>query len=140
MHYKGINYDVGTKTINGGITRDMFDLSIVNKEIEIIKSELHCNAIRISGLSIERIVQAAESALKQGITVWFSPALHYDNPGNTLYYIVQGAAAAEKLRQKYGHVIFAAGCELSLFTSGFIPGDSAEQRTKALFSPVSLLK
>jgi hypothetical protein len=62
MQYKGINYDIGTRTITGGLTREIFDLDIVIEEIKIIKNELHCNAIRISGLYIERIVKASEIA------------------------------------------------------------------------------
>ena len=45
MKCKGINYDIGTRTLAGGLTRPVFDIGIVAREIEIIKSELHCNAI-----------------------------------------------------------------------------------------------
>ena len=55
MKCKGINYDIGTRTLTGGLTRPVFDIDIVTREIEIIQSELHCNAIRISGLDIDRI-------------------------------------------------------------------------------------
>ena len=37
MDYKGINYDIGTKTLKGKITREVFDPDVVTKEIEIIK-------------------------------------------------------------------------------------------------------
>ena len=33
MKYKGINYDVGTTTINGELSRKVFDLEVVTKEI-----------------------------------------------------------------------------------------------------------
>lgn len=62
MTYKGINYDTGTRTINGRLTRYIFDLTIVSKELDIIKNELHCNVIRISGVDIERMVSASEIA------------------------------------------------------------------------------
>src|SRR4051794_40288338 len=135
MKYKGINYDVGTKTVTGRLTRETFDLNIVTKEIEIIKNELHCNVIRISGLHIERIVKASEIALKIGLTVWFSPALQYENQENTLRYIIQSSAVAEKLRSEYSNLIFVVGCELSLFTSGFVKGETGDKRLKTLFSP-----
>ncbi len=140
MHYKGINYDVGTKTLTGGLTREGFDSFLVTKEIETIKNELHCNAIRISGLDIDRLVRTSEIALKQGLTVWFSPALHYSDQVTTLKYIIQCAMAAEKLRLVYPNIIFVTGCELSLFTSGFINGQTGNDRIKKMFSPLSLLK
>jgi hypothetical protein len=140
MKYKGINYDVGTKTLTGKLTRETFDLPAVTKEIEIIKNELHCNAIRISGLDIERVVKAAEVALKLGLTVWFSPTLQYSNQDNTLKYITQAAETAEKLRAQFPNLIFVAGCELSLFTSGFVEGDTGPDRIKNLFSPLSMVK
>src|SRR5437762_2462982 len=98
MNYRGINYDTGTKTTMGSTTRKTFDLNIVAKEIDIIKNELYCNAIRISGFDIERIVKTAEIALEKGLMVWFSPSLQYDNQENTLRYIIQSAKAAENLR------------------------------------------
>jgi hypothetical protein len=140
MKYKGINYDTGTTTTTGGITRENFDLGIVEKEIKIIKEELHCNAIRISGIYIDRVAKASEIALEMGLTVLFSSFPLYDNPENTLEYIVQSAIAAEKLRTRYSNVILVLGCELSLFTSGFIKGNTGNDRLANLFSPVSLFK
>ncbi len=140
MKYKGINYDTGTKTLTGGLTRETFDLNTVGKEIEIIKNELHCNAIRISGFHIERVVHASKIALKIGLTVWFSPSLHYDNRKNTHNYIIESAAAAEKLRAEFSNVIFVVGCELSLFTSGFVKGETGNERIANLFSPLSTVK
>ncbi len=140
MKYRGINYDIGTKTLRGGLTRPVFDLDTVIREMAIIQSELHCNAIRISGLDTDRIVEASEVALKEGLTVWFSPALHYDNQLNTYQYILKNAIQAELLRSKYQKVIFVVGCELSLFTEGFLRGETAKDRMRNLFGPVSILK
>jgi len=140
MNLKGINYDIGTITTRGGLTREIFDLSVVRKEIEIIKNELHCNAIRISGLSIERIAGAAEIACSLGLTVWFSPSMPYENQENTLEYIIRGSRAAEQLRTSFSNIVFVLGCELSLFTGGFVPGDTGEERMKNMFSPFSLIK
>ncbi len=140
MKYKGINYDTGTTTTTGRITREHFDLDIVEKEIKIIKNELHCNAIRISGIYIDRVVKASEIALKTGLTVLFSPFQLYDNQENTLRYIIQSAMAAEKLRVENTNVILVAGCELTLFTSGFVDGNTGNERLRNLFGPLSLLK
>ena len=138
--YKGINYDIGTKTLTGGLTREKFDINTVTRELDIIKNELHCNAIRISGLHINRLVQASAIALRMGLTVWFSPALHYESQENTLQYITDSADAAEALRSEYPNIIFVIGCELSLFTKGFVKGDTGEERIINMFSPLSMVK
>ena len=138
--YKGINYDTGTRTLTGRVTREIFDLAIVSKEIAIIKNELNCNAIRISGFDLERIAKTAEIALREGLTVWFSPSLQYENPENVFRYIVQSAAAAEKLRMEFPKIIFVAGCELTLFASDFVKGATWQERIKTLFGPLSMLK
>lgn len=140
MKYKGINYDVGTITITGELSRKMFDIGVVTKEIAIIKNELHCNAIRISGVSIDRIAEASEIALKMGLTVWFSPSFAYNTRESTLDYIIRSARVAEKLRMLYPDLIFVTGCELSLFTKGFVKGETGDERLKNLFSPVSQFK
>ena len=140
MNYKGINYDIGTKTVIGGNTRETLDWDQVARELAIIRNELHCNAVRISGLDIDRITRAAGLALRQGLTVLFSPALHYDTRENTLPYLCRAAGEAEKLRQSFPNIILVAGCELSLFTQDIIKGDTPEQRLKQLFSPFSMLK
>ncbi len=140
MKYKGINYDIGTRTLSGGLTRPDFDVDTVTREIEIIKSELHCNAIRISGLDIDRIVTASEIALKTGLTVWFSPALQYEDQIETFNYILRAAGRAEELRLKYENIIFVVGCEFTLFTHGFIKGKTGEERKRNMFSPWSMIK
>jgi len=43
LPYRGIIM-MGTITLTGGLTRDIFDPDVVSKEIQIIKNELHCNA------------------------------------------------------------------------------------------------
>lgn len=140
MKYKGINYDVGTTTLTGRITREVFDVAVVTKELEIIKDELQCNAIRISGLDIERLVIASQLAFGHGLRVWFSPFMPYADQETTLHYIGQAAAAAEKLRSEVADIVFVLGCELSLFTPGFVKGDTGTERMKNLFSPLSLVK
>jgi len=140
MKQRGINYDVGTKRLSGGLTRENFLLDDVKFELNIITNTLHCNAVRISGQDIQRIVLASEIALQSGMTVWFSPALQYASQADTMYYLIRAAGAAEKLRLQYGNLVFVAGCELSLFTEGFIKGDTGEKRMSSLFSPLSILK
>ncbi|HMG68929.1 MAG TPA: hypothetical protein VK588_14630 [Chitinophagaceae bacterium] len=140
MKYRGINYDTGTKTVIGGLTREKFEPDRIAKEISIIKNELHCNAIRISGASIEKVAKASEIALQSGLEVWFSPSLPYDDQENTLNYIIEAAIIAEDLRKKFRDIVFVTGCELSLFTTGFVKGATGDDRIRNLFSPFGLIK
>jgi hypothetical protein len=68
INRKGINYDLGTFTRgNESSSRDVFDPAIVQREMAIIRNDLHCNAVRISGQDIARLTLAAEFAIQQGI-------------------------------------------------------------------------
>jgi hypothetical protein len=92
---KGINYDVGTNTRGKeSSSRDLFNPAIVKREMEIIKNDLHCNAIRISGKDLGRLTMAAEFAIQQGLEIWFSPAFNDATEQETLAYFAECAKAA----------------------------------------------
>lgn len=63
MRCKGVSYDVGR--VMGVNWRPVFDPKVVRRELEIIKNDLHCNAIRICGLHVGRLVAAAEMEREQ---------------------------------------------------------------------------
>lgn len=90
MKHKGVSYDVGREM--GGNWRPVFDPRIVHRELEIIKNDLHCNAVRICGKDIDRLIVTTEDALKQGLDVWLSPELWDKSQEETLEYIVKQAA------------------------------------------------
>jgi hypothetical protein len=116
----------------GGNWRPVFDPKVIHRELEIIKDELHCNAVRICGLDIERLMKAGEDALKQGLEVWLSPEMWDKSPQKTLAYITEAAAAAEELRKKYSErLVFLVGSELTLFMQGIVPGKNVMQRMGA---------
>jgi len=46
MNIKGVNYDVGT--VMGVNWRPDYDPETVHRELEIIKNDLHCNAVGIA--------------------------------------------------------------------------------------------
>jgi len=73
MKLKGVSYDVGR--VMGFNWHPNFDPKVVYRELEIIKTDLHCNSVRICGLSIDRLMVAAEDALLLGLEVWFSPEM-----------------------------------------------------------------
>jgi hypothetical protein len=113
----------------GGNWRPVFNSKVIHRELGIIKNELHCNAVRICGLDIGRLMTAAEDALKQGLEVWLSPEMWDKGAGKTLAYITRAAAAADKLRGKYSEqFVFLVGSELTLFMQGIVPGRNVIER------------
>lgn len=139
MLLRGINYDVGTSFRKDELSRPDFDEFIIRKEIEIIKNELRCNAIRISGHDIQRLSTASGFALEQGLQVWFSPAYPDATQQEAVDYLMNCAVAAEKLREKYDNIVFIVGCEYSLFLKGFIKGDSLNDRLQRIISPLGFI-
>lgn len=125
---KGVNYDVGTEM--GVKWRPDYDPNVVQRELEIIKNDLHCNAVGISGKDIARVVVTAEAALSQGLDAWLHPADWSNQPSDrTLAYIEKAARAAEPLHERYpGRVVFSIGSEFTLFMQGIIPGRTLVQR------------
>jgi hypothetical protein len=109
--------------------RPDFDSKVVHRELEIIKNDLHCNAVRICGLNVDRLMVAAEDALKQGLEVWLSPELWDKKPQQTLSYIIKAARAAETLRQRWPEgLVFIVGSELTLFMQGIVEGRNITAR------------
>src|SRR5580704_6918237 len=124
MHRKGINYDVGIYPFGESRpSRAAFDPAVVRREIEIIRNDLHCNAIRIVGRDLERLVRASEFALDLGLEVWFGPGFHDADEAQTLTYLTDCSKAAETLRQKSPQIVFIAGWELTFFMKGLVAGD-----------------
>jgi len=127
MERKGVCYDVGRVMADNW--RPIFDLKIVHRELEVIKNDLHCNAIRICGLNIDRLIQASEDALQQGLEVWLSPEMWNKNQKKTLKYIAKAAAAAQKLETSWPEqLVLSLGSELTLFMQGIVPGNTFGKR------------
>jgi hypothetical protein len=140
MRYKGINYDVGTVFAGNISTRDEFDPAVMRREIDIIKNDLHCNALRLCGQNIERLRVTAEYALSQGLTVWFSPLLAEATEDETLAYLAECSKLAEKLRQTSPNIIFVVGGELSFFMKGILKGEDMYARIHSFASFPGLLR
>jgi hypothetical protein len=73
MKRTGVNYEVGIEFHRDYLSRPIFDAGVVHREPEVIRQDLHCNAIRISGTDIDRFMVPAEDTPKQGQEVWLSP-------------------------------------------------------------------
>jgi len=128
MKRKGVCYDAG-RVMMGQQWRPIFDPNIVHRELEIIKNDLHCNAVRICGLDLDRLVTATEDALKQGLEVWLSPEMWDKSQEETLDYLVKAAAAVEQLRGSYPQpLVLSVGSELTLFMQGVVEGTNFMER------------
>jgi hypothetical protein len=131
VHRKGVAYDVGTVYGLGMSTRPRFSIEVARRELEIIRDDLHCNAVKIGGRDPSRIAIATANALDLGLEVWFTPALFDKRPAKTLRYIVDAARVAETVRGKNrDKLVFCVGQELILFMQGFLPGHNLVQRFK----------
>jgi len=132
---RGVTYDTGTVFSGrrgGGIpTRPKLDLVTAERELQIARDDLHCNAVRLIGRDVDRLVQVAERALALGLEVWFSPALWGRSPDETLRYDVSAAERAELLRRRHpDRLVLVLGNELTLMMYGVVPGDDFAERTR----------
>jgi hypothetical protein len=127
VNRRGVLYDVGRVLwVNW---RPVFDPAVVRRELQIIRDDLHCNAVKICGRDIERLTVAAEAALALDLEVWFSPELWDADPGATLAHITAAAEAAERLRRRWAdRLVFSVATESTLFMRGIIPGRSVRRR------------
>lgn len=135
MRGKGVTYDTGFINESGAITRKTFDPRIVQREMRIIREDLHCNAVRITGGDADRMETAAKYAADVGLEVWFCPFTCGLTVDELLSFIVDCAARAERLRQQKAEVVLLTGSELSIFNIGFMPGDTLAERLTLLASP-----
>jgi hypothetical protein len=132
---KGINYDTGFLSA-GTSTREPFDPDVVRREMEIIRRDLHCTAVRITGGTPERLELAARLAADAGLEVWFCPFTNGLTQDEVLALLADCAVRAEGLRRRGANVVMLTGSELSLFTIGFFPGDSLEERLALIADPL----
>lgn len=135
MQIRGVNYDTGIETFAELPSRPNWNPEIVKQEIDIIANDLNCNAIRIYGDCLERLVFTSECALKNKMQVWFSPNRPNLDASSTLDFIKESACAAEKLRKQSPNVVMVVGSETSLFMKGIIPGETSQDRLALLTNP-----
>jgi hypothetical protein len=137
LQVRGVHYDVGhhynlAQGQGPGSTRLHFEKAGVEADMAMIAGQLHANAVRVTGTDLSRVAIAAGLAREAGLTVWFSP-----HPGDLagddiVCYLAEAARMAEELRSATGSVVMVAGCELSLFCAGYLPGAALDDRVDAL--------
>jgi len=124
MNRRGVCYDVG-RVMWGQDWRPEFSAEEARRELQIIRDDLACNAVRICGQDLGRLIAAGGHALDCGLQVWLSPELWDHSPGDTAGYIAKAADAAEELhRHRPGQVVLSVGSEVTLFMAGIVEGTS----------------
>ncbi len=145
LQHRGIHYDTGTTFRGPGYEistrRADLNFSVVRRELEIIRDDLHANAVRIGGSDVTRVTATTEIALNLGLEVWFSPAFYEYQSSETTSRLVAAARAVSALEEAHpGRVVFVAGSELTLFMPDLLPGKDVASRLAALKADPSLLR
>ncbi|WNV88054.1 hypothetical protein [Umezawaea sp. Da 62-37] len=133
MRAKGITYSTGF-VVHGKNSLPEFDPDRVRRELEIIRDDLHCNAVRVIGGDPERLEFAAAHAAGLGLEVWFSPYPLESTTDEMLALFADCADRAERIRARGAEVVFVTGAELCLMDRGFLPGDTQEERIGLLLN------
>ena len=127
MRARGINYDTGF--LPGCVSRPRFDADAARRDLAVIRNDLHCDVVRVSGGDPERLRVAASAAADLGLEVWFAPFPVDLSPTDVVPYLEECAGLASELA---ADVVFVAGCELTAFCSGFLPGATYADRLRAM--------
>jgi hypothetical protein len=128
MNRRGVCCDVG-RVMWGVDWRPEFSAAESRRELQIIRDDLYCNAVRICGQKLDRLMTAGRDALDLGLEVWLSPELWDHSPVETLDYIVDATERAEKLRKhRPGQVVLSVASESTLLMSGIVEGGTFFER------------
>lgn len=133
MRGKGMTYDTGFVR-NGRSSRPDFDPAVMKRELSIIRDDLHCNAVQITGGDPDRLEHAARCAVDLGLEVWFTPYPLELEAAEILPLFAECARRAERLRRTGAEVVFVTGVELSLMNRGFLPGNGVWDRVEFVFT------
>lgn len=137
MRIRGVTYDTGF--INNGVTtKEIFDINIIKREMQIIKNDLHCNAVRITGGDADRLEITAGLAAEAGLEVWYCPFTCDLTIEVLKNFLIDAAERAERIRSTGAEVVFITGSEITLVTKGFFSDDKFNDRIHLLKDPVKL--
>jgi hypothetical protein len=108
---------------------------VVQREMKIIRDDLHCSAVRITGGNPDRLEIVAAHAADAGLEVWFCPFTNGLTQDELLALLGDCAERAERLRRGGAEVVLLTGSELSLFTLGFLPGETLAEKLALVTDP-----
>jgi len=134
MRAFGVTYDTGF-TSAGTTNHEPFLPDIVQREMRVIREDLRCDAVRVTGGVGERLEIAARAAADAGLEVWYCPFTNGLSQEELFAFLIDAAERAERLREGGARVVFLTGSEITLFTDGFLPGATLQERTAVLSDP-----
>ncbi len=134
MRAWGVTYDTGFES-GGTTTHEPFEVEVVRRDLAVIARELRCDAVRVTGGRADRLEVAARLAAEQGLEVWWCPFTNGLDTEELLAFLLDAAERAERLRQAGAEVVMVTGSEISLFTTGFLPGEGVDERAGVLTDP-----
>src|SRR4051812_24886012 len=108
MRAKGINYDTGF-VADGVSTHEPFSPDGVRRDLQVIRDDLHCTAVRVTGGDVERLDIAASLAASLGLEVWFSPFTNELTQDELLAVLADCADRAERLRLGGAKIVLLTG-------------------------------
>ena len=120
MRVFGMNYDTGF-VYPGSTTHEPWDPETVRRDLRVIRDELHCDAVRLTGGIQDRLELAAQLAAEAGLEVWYCPFTNGLDRDELMAFVLDGAERAERLRRSGASVVYLTGSEISMFTNGFMP-------------------
>jgi hypothetical protein len=107
----------------------------VRREMRVIRDDLHCGAVRLTGGDVDRLELAAAHAAEAGLEVWLSPFTCDLTTDELLALLSDCARRAERLRRAGAEIVLLTGSERSMFNVGFLPGDRLDDRLALLSAP-----
>jgi hypothetical protein len=137
MRVFGMNYDTGFVSA-GSTTHEPFDPETVRADLRVIRDELHCDAVRITGGVQDRLELAARFAAEAGLEVWYSPFTNGLDRDELMAFVLDGAERAERLRNTGASVVYLTGSEIAMFTDEFLPGRDLTERMALFTDPVRM--
>ncbi|MFI7205979.1 hypothetical protein [Micromonospora aurantiaca (nom. illeg.)] len=137
MRVFGMNYDTGFVSA-GSTTHEPFDPDIVRSDLRVIRDELRCDAVRVTGGVQDRLELTARLAAEAGFEVWYCPFTNGLDRDGLMAFLLDGAERAERLRRDGAPVVYLTGSEISLFTDGFLPGRDLTERMAVFTDPMRM--
>lgn len=134
---RGINYNIGIQYIAGGYEPIRPSLQEMRADLKAIQQGLHCNAIRIYGDDLDRILECTQIAFDLGLEVWASPRKIDLEASDTVEYVRSCAQELQRVNSRDRKMTFILGCELTIDLHGLVPGRSIHDRLRRIFNPLS---
>jgi hypothetical protein len=137
MRVFGMNYDTGFVSA-GSTTHEPFDPEAVRHDLRVIRDELHCDAVRVTGGVQDRLELAARFAAEAGLEVWYCPFTNGLDRDGLMAFVLDGAERAERLRRSGASVVYLTGSEIAMFTDRFLPGRDLAERMALFTDPMRM--